>query len=309
MPNSSQQNEQYTQFNLSPLRLRRGTRNNNYKNRINKMSLKLTYTGQTSVPVEVEGLTPDVTRSMSVSDIERFQIHHGNVQLPLAEMFQVSGDSSDGRMEFEGDLSGVHWIGAGMTEGEIHIHGNAGRHIGSEMGGGRIDVDGDAGGWVGSEMRRGLIHVCGNAGHLVGSAYRGSTRGMAGGTILIEGNAGNEVGLTMRRGMIAIGGSCGDVPGFNMIAGSIFVFGDCGIRAGAGMRRGTIGLFGKAPVLLPTFKRGAACDPVFLRTAFRQLRELGFQAVVELPPTDVVLNHGDLIEGGRGEILTRAVAV
>ncbi|REK23712.1 MAG: formylmethanofuran dehydrogenase subunit C [Planctomycetota bacterium] len=269
------------------------------------MPLKLTYSQTTSVPVEIEGLTPDAVRSLSLADIERFEIFHGNVKLPLAEMFQVSGDASDGEMDVEGELDGVHWIGSGMTEGEIRIHGNAGRHIGSEMKGGRIDVTGDVGGWVGAEMRGGLIHVRGRAGHLVGAAYRGSPRGMTGGTILVEGDAGNEVGLSMRRGMIAIGGDCGDVPGFNMIAGSIFVFGGCGVRPGAGMRRGTIGIFGSSPVLLPTFKRGAACDLVFLRMAFRQLHDLGFGKVADAEPSGVVLHHGDLLEGGRGEILLR----
>lgn len=272
----------------------------------NIMTLKLTYTGETSVPVEIEGLTPDVVREMSIADIERFEIFHGNVKLPLAEMFQISGNASDARMEFEGDLSGVHWIGAGMTEGEVYVNGNAGRHVGAEMRGGKVEVAGDAGGWVGSEMRKGLIHVRGNAGHLVGSAYRGSARGMSGGTILIEGNVGNEVGLTMRRGTIAIGGNCGDVPGFNMIAGSIFIFGESGIRVGAGMRRGTIGLFGDAPAMLPTFKKGSVADPVFLRMIFRQLAELGFEKVKDLASPDVVIHHGDLLEGGRGEILTVA---
>ncbi len=270
------------------------------------MTLKLTYTEQTSVPVEIEGITPDVVRQLSLADIEKLEIYHGNVKLPLAEMFQVSGDPSDSRMELEGDLSGVHWIGAGMIDGEIQVQGSAGRHVGAEMRGGRIDVAGDAGGWVGAEMRKGLVHVRGNGGHLVGSAYRGSIRGMTGGTILIEGDAGNEVGLTMRRGMIAVGGKCGDVPGFNMIAGSIFIFGECGIRPGAGMRRGTIGLFGESPELLPTFKRGATADPVFLKMAFRELRDLGFAAVGDIPSSEVVINHGDLLEGGRGEILTRA---
>ena len=269
------------------------------------MSLKLKYTGQTTIPVEIEGLTPDRARAWPLADVEKFEIFHGNEKLPLAEFFDVSGDASDGRFEFEGDLSGVHWIGAGMTEGEIRVAGNAGRHVGSEMSGGAIHVEGDAGGWVGAEMHGGLIHVRGKAGHLVGAAYRGSDRGMTGGTILVDGDAGNEVGLTMRRGLIAIGGRCGDMTAFNMIAGSVFVFGESGIRPGAGMRRGTIAFFGEAPPLLPSFKRGAKYDPLFLRLAFSELKSLGFNSLNGGPPTDLVTYHGDLIEGGRGEILVR----
>src|SRR5688572_8898818 len=140
--------------------------------------LKLIYKGETSVPVEIEGLTPCAVREKSVAEIERTEIFHGNQKLPLAEFFVISGDPSDSRFEFEGNLFGVHWIGAHMTSGEIHIHGNAGRHIGSEMTGGQIHVHGDAGDWVGGELHGGLIYVRGNAGHLIGSAYRGSKRGM-----------------------------------------------------------------------------------------------------------------------------------
>ncbi|HUS39951.1 MAG: formylmethanofuran dehydrogenase subunit C [Pirellulales bacterium] len=270
------------------------------------MSLKLIYNGQTTIPVEIEGLTPCAVREKSIGELERFEIFHGNRKAALADFFQVSGDASDGRMELEGDLSGVHWIGAGMTDGQIVIDGKAGRHLGSEMRGGMIDCRGDAGGWVGAEMFGGLIHVRGSAGHLVGAAYRGSAVGMRGGTILIDGNAGNEVGLTMRRGMVAVGGTCGDVAGFNMISGSIFVFGDAGIRPGAGMRRGTIGFFSDAPPpMLPSFRRGALAEPLFLRLAFLNLQRRGFQVDDGLLNETFQFYHGDFIEGGRGEIIVR----
>ena len=181
------------------------------------MAITLTYNAQTLVPVEIEGFTPDWACDKSLMEIERFEIFHGNCRIPLAEMFTVSGDPTDQRFDFEGDLSGVHWIGAHMTSGQVHIHGPAGRHVGSQMRGGEIKVEGDAGGWVGAEMHKGQIHVKGNARHLTGAAYRGSSKGMTGGTILVDGNAGNEIGLTMRRGLIAIGGSAGDMIGFNMI--------------------------------------------------------------------------------------------
>jgi len=271
--------------------------------------LTLRYKTETSVPVEIEGLTPDAVRGQSLADIERFEMFHGNRKLPLAEFFAVSGDAADGRFDFEGDLAGVHWIGAHMTEGEIHVHGNAGRHLGSEMRGGTIRVEGDAGDWVGGEMHGGLIHVRGRAGHLIGAAYRGSPRGMTRGTILIGGEVGNEVGHSMRRGLIAVGGRCGDMTAFNMIAGNIYVFGECGIRPGAGMRRGTIGLFGQSdPVLLPSFRRGGRVRPVFLQLLFRKLRELDFAVPDNLFTSEFDQYHGDFLEGGRGEILSLAAA-
>ena len=268
------------------------------------MALSLTYTAETSVPVEVEGLTPTWASDKSLDEIERFEIFHGNRKLPLAEMFEVEGNASDLRFDFHGNLYGVHWIGAHMTEGHVQIHGPAGRHVGSEMQGGEIHVDGEADGWVGAEMHGGLIYVHGNAGHLVGAAYRGSAKGMTGGTILVDGNVGNEVGLTMRRGMIAIGGQAGDMLGFNMIAGTVLVFGECGIRPGAGMRRGTLGLLGpNPPALLPSFRYACTARPQVLPMMFNELRGHGFTIDDSRYEGAYDIFNGDLVALGKGEII------
>lgn len=271
------------------------------------MPLRLQYQVQTNVPVEVEGLLPALVRDKSLAEIEKLTLFHGNQQLPLGEFFKISGDPSDNRLEFEGNLSGVHWIGAKLSEGSIHVAGSAGRHVGSEMTGGSILVEGDAGDWTGAELHGGLIQVRGRAGHLVGAAYRGSARGMTRGTILIGGDAGNEAGRAMRRGLIAVGGSIGDFPAVNMIAGSIFVFGDCGARPAAGMHRGTLALFGaRTPRLLPTFKPAGLCQPLFMRLALLGLRKRGFAVPESLLDASYLLYHGDMIDVGRGEILIRA---
>lgn len=270
------------------------------------MAIRLTYHAQTLVPVEIEGLTPDWVCDKSLAEIERFEVYHGNCKIPLAEMFHISGDAGDKRMDFEGDLSGVHWIGAHMADGQVTIHGSAGRHVGSQMRGGHIIVEGNAGGWVGAEMHRGLIHIHGNAGHLTGAAYRGSSKGMTGGIILVDGNAGNEIGLTMRRGLIAIGGSAGDMLGFNMIAGTVAVLGACGIRPGAGMRRGTLALLGpNPPQLLPTFRYATTYRPPTAKLMLRALLDKGFSVDQTLMAAEYDLFHGDLVSLGRGEILFR----
>lgn len=270
------------------------------------MVLSLRYKVTSSVPVEVEGITPDTVRDLSIAEIEKLEVFQGNRKATLADFFDVAGDASDLEMHWEGDLAGVHWIGAKMREGKIRVAADGGRHIGSEMKGGEIIVEGDAGDWVGGEMKGGLIHVRGRAGHLIGAAYRGSARGMTGGTILIDGSVGNEIGHTMRRGLLAVGGDAGDLAGFNMLAGSIFVFGTAGIRHGAGMRRGTIGFFGdEAPPMLPTFRHACRCHSPSLSLIFRQLRDDGFPLRDDIS-TEVDLYNGDLIEGGRGEILVRA---
>ena len=268
--------------------------------------LSLRYKADTSVPVEVEGLTPSAVRTMSLGEIQRFEIFHGNGRVPLGEFFDVSGDPADARLEFEGNLEGVHWIGAHMSEGEIHVRGAAGRHVGSEMAGGTLHVYGNAGDWVGGEMHGGLIHIHGDAGHLIGSAYRGSATGMTGGTILVDGSVGNEVGLTLRRGVVAIGGACGDFVGANMIAGTVLVFGACGIRPAAGMRRGTVGLLGgNPPNLLVSFRKSCVWEPLFLRMILRSLQSAGFSVPNECWNAKYSVYHGDRVTVGRGEIVIR----
>ena len=270
------------------------------------MTLILEYVAQTTVPVEVDGLIPSNLRDKGVGEIERIPVAVGNQKAPLAEYFRVSGDPADERMVMQGDLSGVHWIGAGMDRGEIRVVGHAGRHLGSEMTGGEIVVEGDAGDWLGGQMRGGLIRVRGNAGHLVGAAYRGSPRGMTGGTILVDGQAGNEIGHGMRRGLVAVGGA-GDAVGFNMLAGTILVFGPCGTRPGAGMRRGTLGLFAdERPTLLPTFRAGCRLKPLFLTMLLRELDRLNFPFPDSCRDAEVDLFHGDFVALGRGEVLVRA---
>jgi formylmethanofuran dehydrogenase subunit C len=266
------------------------------------MSLTLSIRAKTSIPVEIEGIVPDRLHDKSLAEIERLAIYHGNRKLGLAELFSVSGDASDGRIDLEGELSGVHMIGHGLNRGQIHVHGNAGRHVS----GGRIKVDGNAGDFAGCDMHGGLIHVAGNAGHKIGAAYPGSKKGMTDGTILIGGDVGSEVGASMRRGTLVVGGSCDDALGFNMIAGSILVFGSGGARPGAGMRRGTIGLFGTAPTkLLPTFRAAGRFQPLFLRLLFREIAHLGFQVDQELLAAELLLSHGDLVALGKGEVWTR----
>jgi len=269
------------------------------------MALELALRSASALPIEVEGLLPEAVRDLSLAQIERWPIFHGNERLPLAELFLVRGAATDGCIVFAGDVSGVHRIGAHLQVGAIHVAGNAGRHVGSEMTGGQITIEGDAGDWLGGEMHGGTIRVRGSAGHLLGAAYRGSVRGMTGGVIMVDRDAGDEAGHSLRRGLIAIGGAVGDFPAINMIAGSLFVFGACGARPAAGMQRGTLALFGDRPTLLPTFRAAGPCQPLFLSVYLRQLAELGFSVPGDAVTATYELFHGDLVTVGRGEVLLR----
>jgi formylmethanofuran dehydrogenase subunit C len=271
------------------------------------MPLQLTYHAETSLPVELAGLTPSWAHDKSLADIGRREIFQGNQRRPLSALFAVAGDPSDLEIDLHGDLSGVHGIGAQMREGQLRVHGSAGRHLGSQMSGGVLKVYGDTQDWTGAEMRGGLIHVHGSTGPLAGAAYRGSALGMTGGTLLIEGDAGDEVGTALRRGLIAVRGRAGDALGLQMRAGSIVVCGDCGSRPGAEMRRGTLLLLGSSPPsLLPTFRFATTTNLQIVTLMLHALRRLGFSYDPALQAGSCDLYRGDLLALGRGEILVRA---
>ncbi len=271
------------------------------------MTLRLIFKAETTIPVDMDGLSPEKVQGLSVSEVEQLPVFWGNRRVPLGELFSVDGNTEGGRIDFEGDLSGVHRIGAGMAAGVIRVFGGAGRHVGSEMTGGYIEVRGDAGDWLGAEMRGGVMHVLGSAGDCVGAAYRGSAKGMTGGTIVVEGNAGDEVGAAMRRGTIAVGGQAGQMPGMNMLAGTILAVAGCGARPGTNMRRGTIVLANSpSPDMPPTFRHACRYRPTFLPLVLRALNRCGLPLDPTLAHADYDLYSGDVLETGRGEILVRA---
>jgi formylmethanofuran dehydrogenase subunit C len=257
----------------------------------------------TKVPLEVETILPEHVRELPAAEVARLKVQNGNRQVELGAFFHVRGSAVDDAVEWMGDLKAVHRIGQQMTRGRIFILGNVGRHVGSEMRGGEILVEGNASDWVGGEMKKGLIRVKGSAGNLVGGAYRGGLRGMTGGTILIDGDAGDEVAHSQRRGLIAIGGNVGSYAAINMLAGTLIVKGSCGLRPGAGMRRGSLVFLGPRPELLPTFRFGCRYAPTWLPMVARQLKEQGFELPVERLSDPVDLFHGDLLHGGRGEVI------
>ncbi len=254
----------------------------------------------TKVPLEVESILPESARELSADQISKLLVQNGNRQVELGEFFHVRGSAADEAIEWLGDLKAVHRIGEKMTRGKVFVRGTAGRHVGGQMRGGEIVVEGDASDWVGGEMHGGIIRVRGSAGNLVGGAYRGSLRGMTGGTIIIHGSAGDEVAHSQRRGLIAIGGDVGAYAAINMLAGTLVVKGSCGQRPGAGMHRGTLVFLGPRPQLLPTFRFGCRYSPTWLPLVANQLKKHEF----ELPPMPQVnLFHGDMLHGGRGEVV------
>jgi len=261
----------------------------------------LTIQVQPQAPLEVGCITPENFSGKSETEIARLPVMHGNAQALLGDFFKIDGGGSE-NLVLNGDLSRVKYVGAAMTRGSIHIHGDSGMHIGSGMRGGEIHVYGNVGDWAGAEMRGGKIHVRGNAGHGLGGAYRGSRHGMNRGLIVVEGSAGNEVGAAMRRGLIVVKKEAGDFAGAFMVAGSIVVFGKLGARAGAGLLRGTIITFQTAE-LLPTFHYDCGYHPSFIGLIFQSLRNEGI-SVTDYSATGCFQRYsGDFNRLGKGEIL------
>lgn len=261
----------------------------------------LTLKDRPHVPLEAEGLTPDLIAALSHEELRALPVVLGKRQRRLDDFFEVEGAGSED-LEIRGDAGRVKWIGRGMTRGRITIVGNAGMHLGASMRGGTIEVTGNSSDWVGAEMRGGMIRIAGNAGGQIGAAYRGSLSGMSGGTIVVGGSAGLEVGMRMKRGIIVIGGPARDFAGLQMKGGTIILRGGAEIRTGAWMVRGTI--ISLVPIrLIPTFHPACTYNPVFLRVYSQHLKAFG----VALPGTSGNGAYqrftGDSSVPGKGEIL------
>jgi len=253
-----------------------------------------------TLPVSLVGITPDGVAGKSLADIKRLPVWQGNRRVPLGELFYVAGSASDQRWYLEGDFSSVHHLAQAMHSGEVQVEGHIGRHAGRAMRGGSLHVAGNAGDWLAAHLHGGEIEVTGDAGDHVAAADVGCRVGMQGGQVLVRGSVGTHAAAGMRRGWITVLGDAGEWAGYRMRAGTLMVFGRCGRRPGAGMRRGTLALLGTAPELLPTFRYACGYQPQVLAVMLGQLQR---QAIATRPfARPVSLDHGDLLEGGRGEI-------
>jgi len=256
---------------------------------------------RTSVPLEAESLSPDVTANLSHDAIRALPVLLGKHPYRIDEFFDVEGEASD-ELAIRGDAGNVKWIGRGMTRGRIDVHGNAGMHLGAYMKGGTIEVSDNASDWVGAEMSDGFIHIRGNAGGQIGAGYRGSPTGMTGGTVIVDGAAGLEVGLRMRRGIIVVRGPARDFAGLQMKGGTIFLLGSAELRTGAWMIRGTIVTLKDIP-LLPTFSYDCDGNPIFMRLLAEHLEPLGISIPYHEQEGHYRCYSGDSAVPGKGEIL------
>jgi formylmethanofuran dehydrogenase subunit C len=264
---------------------------------------KLTLRSPSPIPLDLEGITPQRIAGLTAVEVAKLPVFHGNRMEPLGEFFDVVPNSQLTRadLHFAGDTRNVKGIGAKMTAGFIYVENDVGMHAGAMMSGGRLIIDSDASDWLGAEMKGGYIEVRGAAGNQVGAAYRGSRRGMTGGTILLRCSAGDELGLLMRRGLIIVERGCGEFACASMIAGTVALLGEVGGRLGAGMKRGTI-ITNHEPDLHRSFRFACEYQPSFVPLLNAKLRQFDVQETISTSKP-VRCFRGDLLNGGRGEVL------
>ena len=252
--------------------------------------------------IDLLGITPDRLAGLSLDAVERRMVRADEQPAELGELFTVEGDLGDGVLECRGDFSRVHSLAAGMSSGQVRVGGPVGRHAAEGMTGGRLEVAGSAGDWLAAEMSGGEVHVAGSAGDNVAGARPGSREGMRGGLVIVAGDVGHMAGQRMRRGILAAGGGCGEASAFEMRAGTVVVAGRVGPRAGLGMARGSLVALADHPAIPATFHAGRAWLPPFIAVLLARLGRAGFWPAAA-PPRRFQQWHGDVLAGGRGEIL------
>jgi formylmethanofuran dehydrogenase subunit C len=264
--------------------------------------IRLSLRAEPPVRVAVEALIPERLAGLSLAEVERIPLHVGNRLERVGDWFRVESTPGNA-LVIAGAARRLDRIGAGMTQGQVIVEGDAGAYLGLGLAGGEIRVEGSVAFGAATDMREGTIRIAGDAGDGVGSALPGAAGGMRGGVVIVSGQAGAKCGYRLRRGLVAVAGDAGAACGARMVAGTIVVGGRAGSSAGAAMRRGSLIALGGFDRLGPTFGDCGAHDLVVVRLLARMLADLGLGALAErLGPMRRFL--GDHAVGGKGELLT-----
>ena len=257
--------------------------------------------------VDLRGITPAALAGLSIEQVERLPVGHGNATLALAEFFDIV-PHEEGVLHFEGNLERFDRIGWQMDGGRIRVEGHAGHYAGGCMRAGTLHIEGRAGLLAACEMAGGTLTVSGDVGDFAASTLPGSMDGMRGGTFMVGGSAGERFGDRMRRGTAVVHGDAGAFLGSRMVAGTIAIGGRVGAHAGHGMRRGSVvfaapGASVAAGVSsMPTFVANRAATPVFWALLARDLARHG-GVFGELPARRIERHLGDLSADGKGELI------
>jgi formylmethanofuran dehydrogenase subunit C len=263
-------------------------------------ALTLTLKTQPRQRIDCSPLTPDQLAGKSVAEIGAIELQCGKHKLRADALFDIAGDDAS-EIVIENGCSKLDYIGHGMQNGRITVHGGAGSYLGFQMKKGEIALHGDADAYAASGMAGGILHIHGNVGDFLAAAIPGDRKGMKGGLVIVTGNAGDRVGDQMRRGIVLIEGSVGAYCASRMLAGTIGVMGTVGEYVGYGMRRGTLLLF-SAPRLHSTLQDCGTHTLPFLKLMFKSFSGLPSKFAT-LNRNRVQRYAGDLASDGKGEIL------
>ncbi|MEA5050998.1 MAG: glutamate synthase [Oscillospiraceae bacterium] len=154
------------------------------------------------------------------------------------------------------DCMGQRYLGCGMADAALELHGTPGNALGAYLDGGRIEVFGNAQDATGDTMNGGTIVIHGSCGDAAGYAMRG-------GSIFVRGDVGYRAGVHMKAyadksPTLVVGGTAGCFLGEYQAGGSILVLNlddrtqPVGDFAAVGMYGGSILLrAAQAPAGLP----------------------------------------------------------
>ena len=237
--------------------------------------------------VDIEGLTPDRCASLTKRRIAALPVTISGPTVAAGNLFNVRGNAA-ARLEFEGDLSRVDGLGAGVISGELVVHGDAGDNVGLAI----------AAGWWRSPAHPG---------------QRGSSSGRAHARRVQRDDRRRDPRrrergrrcrcARVRRGLVVIGGSasvrrarhdCRDAGGS----------GNVGDHPGEGNKRGS--LIAAGAVRVPaSYRYACTYKPPFVRLLMTHLLRNRGMTVAPAVRDGLYRRHrGDAGGPGKGEVLT-----
>jgi formylmethanofuran dehydrogenase subunit C len=272
-------------------------------------ALTLTLSQVPTHPLDCSPLLPASLAGMSARALKGLLLSGGPEPVKLGDFFEIDGKCDGSLLVIVNRRARLDNLGAGLTAGELHVRGGAGRFAGRGMRGGLLRIRGGAMDYLATGMRGGVVDVAGDVGDFCAGALPNEPFGLNGGLVLVDGDAGDRLADRQRRGVVFVTGSAGSLAGSRMFAGSVIVLGDSGPGAGIGLRRGTLLLAGRTSDLPATFVSSGVVELPFVGLMARRLAEAHklCRPLLALG-TRFERLCGDLGNGGAGELLRPATS-
>lgn len=252
---------------------------------------------------DLSAITPANLAGLDAGEAGGLLVPYGADRVALGDLFEVRSETTDALL-IAGDPR-LDFVGARLDAGEILVEGPVGAFAGAGMTGGCLRITGDAGEALAAGLEGGSIEVSGSVGARLGCARSGERAGMRGGMVQVFGDAGPHACERLRGGIVLVAGDVGANAAFDLVAGTLAVAGRLGPGAGRGMRRGTLILAQEPEAPAPGFVDNGAHDLVMLALLSRRVPQLAALFGGTLSG-HVTRRVGDLLSGGRGEMLVLA---